>query len=42
MFQVLVDSKLFTRQMTPPQTEYNKLETRVIVKQNVFTAIDKQ
>lgn len=42
MFQVLVDNKLFTRQMTPSQTEYNKLETLVIVKQNVFTVIDKQ
>lgn len=42
MFQVLAHNELFTRQMTPSQTEYNKLETLVIVKHRVFTVIDKQ
>lgn len=42
MFRVLVDNKLFTRQMTSSQTEYNKLEPLVIVKQDVFAVIDKQ
>lgn len=42
MFQVLVDNELFTRQMTPSETENNKLDALVIVKQNVFTVIDKQ
>lgn len=42
MFQVLVDNKLFTRQITLLEAEHNKLETLVIEKQNVFTVIDKQ
>ena len=41
-FQVLADNKLFARQTTPSQAEYHKLETLVIVKQNLFTVIDKQ